>query len=263
MIKSAFSFINGGKFISRGSGRHITRMIDTMELIYVFSGTLDMFENEQKFHLGTGDFLYLYPGKTHGGLSVYPANLSFFWVHFSGKILQMNHFPQSGHIIHPGRMGDYISMLLTEQALDKDQVSCDLLLALLMNETRRMNTDDNSVMNISIANAAERILKLRFAEPISTATIAKDLNCNADYLGRIFHRQFHCTLTDYLNKLRLRNAASLLTSGYFSVKEAAYNSGFTDLAYFRKRFLREFFMRPSEYRRQRLAGHINTDSAQE
>ena len=257
MLKTDFHFINGGKFISRGSGRHTTRTLDSMELIYVIGGTLDMFEEDVEFHLKTGDFLYLYPGRLHGGLSAYPANLSFFWGHFSGSRKLLENFPKTGHISHPGRMGDYISMLLTEQALDGDPLSCDLLLALLMNETRRTGGDD-SVMNKSLANAAERILKLHFTEELSTALIARQLNCNADYLGRVFRQQFNCTLTDYLNRLRLRHAASLLAGGGASIKVAAFNSGFSDLAYFRKRFLQEFSMRPSEYRKQRLSGHINT-----
>ena len=61
MLKTDFHFINGGKFISRGSGRHTTRTLDSMELIYVIGGTLDMFEEDVEFHLKTGDFLYLYP----------------------------------------------------------------------------------------------------------------------------------------------------------------------------------------------------------
>lgn len=257
MWKTEFHFINGGKFISRGSGRHMTRTIDTMELIYVIGGSLDMFEEDRQFHLESGDFLYLYPGRLHGGLAPYPANLSFFWGHFNGKVEQLERFPQTGHISHTGRMGDYLSMLLTEQALERDPVSCDLLLALLMNETRRTEEGDSG-MNKSLANAAEKILKLRFAEPLSTASIARDLNCNSDYLGRVFHQQFHCTLTDYLNRLRLQYAASLLAGGHSSIKEAAFNSGFSDLSYFRKRFLQEFSMRPSEYRQQRLTAHINT-----
>lgn len=257
MWQTDFHFINGGKFISRGSGRHITRVIDTMELIYVIGGTLEMFEEDRIFELQSGDFLYLYPNRIHGGLSPYPANLSFFWGHFSGKTELLERFPQTGHIRHPGRMGDYLSMLLTEQTLDGDQTSCDLLLALLMNETLRLG-EDNSVNSPSLAHAAERILKLHFAEDLSTAQIAGKLNCNADYLGRIFRQQFHCTITDYLNRLRLHHAASLLASGHSNIKEAAYDSGFSDLAYFRKRFLQEFSMRPSEYRKQRLAAHINT-----
>lgn len=257
MWKTDYHFTNGGKFISRGSGRHITRVIDSMELIYVIAGTLDMFEEDRHFHLRSGDFLYLYPGRLHGGLTPYSANLSFFWGHFTGKDSLPEQIPQTGHICHPGRMGDYISMLLTEQTLDGDRISCDLLLALLMNETSRVG-DDDSAEGKSLANAAERFLKQHFTEAVSTASVAEELNCNADYLGRLFRQQFRCTLTDYLNQLRLNHAASLLAAGCSSIKEAAYNSGFSDLAYFRKRFLREFSMRPSEFRKQRLAGHINT-----
>ena len=257
MFETDFHFINGGKFCSRGSGRHSTRRINSMELIYVLGGTLDMFEDEREFRLQSGDFLYLYPDRLHGGLAPYSSNLSFFWGHFNGEISTLERFPQSGHISNPGKMGNYISMILSEQALGKEQLSCDLLLALMMNETLRTQ-EDNSGMNKPLATAAEHIIRLHFAEEISTVFIAERLNCNADYLGRVFHCQFNCTVTEYLNHVRLQNAASLLSSGYFSIKEAAYNSGFSDLSYFRKRFLQEFSMRPSEYRRQRLAAHINT-----
>ena len=46
MIQPDFHFQSGGKFISRGKGRHVTRKISNMELIFVISGTLGMFEEE-------------------------------------------------------------------------------------------------------------------------------------------------------------------------------------------------------------------------
>lgn len=257
MFKTGFHFINGGKFISRGSGRHAVRIISTIELIYVLGGTLDMFEEDREYHLKKGDFLYLLPGRKHGGLTPYPPNLSFFWGHFTGNSKLLNSCPRTGHIHRTAAMGDYISMLLTEQTRDGDQLSSDLLLALLINETRR-TAEDYSVPDTTLASVAEQAIKLHFTENISTCTIAAELKCNPDYLGRIFRRQFGCTLTEYLNRMRLRHAASLLASGYSSIKEAAYDSGFSDLSYFRRRFLQEYSMRPSEYRKQRLTAHINT-----
>ena len=258
MVSTDFYFINAGKFISRGVGRHVIRTIDTMELIYVISGTLDMFEEDQQFHLGPGDFLYLYPGKRHGGLSAYSQNLSFFWGHFSGdpEILKQK-FPKSGYAGRTERMGDYIAILLAEQNQPDHPQNCDLLFTLLMNETQLPKNNASQTYS-NLAKTAERIIKLRFAEKISTAEIAGELQCNPDYLGRVFRNQFHCTLTEYLNNIRLKHAENLLASGYSTIKEAAYRSGFSDMAYFRRCFLKKYSMRPGEYRRRRLSGHINT-----
>lgn len=257
-MQTDFHFINAGKFISRGCGRHITRVIDSVELIYVISGTLDMFEEEQQFHLKAGDFLYLYPGRCHGGLQPYPQNLSFFWGHFQGDVdFLKQHFPQCGYAGRTERIGDYISILLAEQDQPDHPQNCDLLFALLMNETQLQKNDPQQIYS-NLAKTAERIIKLRFRESVSSGKIAEELQCNADYLGRVFKQQFHCTITEYLNKVRLKHAENLLVSGYSSIKEAAYNSGFSDMAYFRKCFLKKYAMRPGEYRKRRLAGHINT-----
>ena len=43
--------LNAGRFISRGKGRHATRVIDSYELILVIAGTLRMFEEESEFAL--------------------------------------------------------------------------------------------------------------------------------------------------------------------------------------------------------------------
>lgn len=258
MITTDFHFQNGGKFISRGQGRHITRKIPNMELIFVLSGTLGIFEEEQNFTLQNGDFLLLYPERRHGGTIPYPGNLSFFWGHFSGDPAKLNAFPQSGRAVRPEVMGNYFAQLLTEQNIPENQMSCDLLLALLLNETLRSDPEQLSAANC-LALAAEQFIKLRFADPISTGLIAEELHCNADYLGRVFKQRYQCTVIDYLNQVRIRYAARLLQSGYHSIKEAAYASGFADMSYFRKRFLWEYAMRPAEYRRQWVGNHINTD----
>ena len=258
MIQPDFHFQSGGKFISRGKGRHVTRKISNMELIFVISGTLGMFEEEQQFTLHSGDFLFLYPERKHGGTIPYPANLTFFWGHFTGDPEKLAVFPQSGHAARADVMGNYFAQLLTEQNIPENQTSCDLLLALLLHETKRSAGAEQNAAH-RLAESAKQFIKLRFADPISTAVIAEELHCNADYLGRIFKQRFQCAITDHLNRVRLHHAAKLLQSGYVSIKEAAYASGFSDMTYFRKRFLREYAMRPAEYRKQRIANHINTE----
>jgi signal transduction histidine kinase/DNA-binding response OmpR family regulator len=51
----------------------------------------------------------------------------------------------------------------------------------------------------------------------------------------------------FIRKIRLRNSAKLLLTGKYNVSEAAYNSGFNDLDYFRECFKEEYGMTPTEY----------------
>src|SRR5689334_9248606 len=73
---------NAGLFISRGVADHPTRIIQSHELIFVKDGELDMFEEEQVFHLEAGETLHLWPRRKHGSTKPMPIGLKFYWIHF-------------------------------------------------------------------------------------------------------------------------------------------------------------------------------------
>jgi signal transduction histidine kinase/ligand-binding sensor domain-containing protein/DNA-binding response OmpR family regulator len=54
---------------------------------------------------------------------------------------------------------------------------------------------------------------------------------------------------EFIRTARLNYAAKLLESGNYSVTEAAYDAGFNDIKYFRKRFQEQFAVSPSEYKK--------------
>ncbi|OQA88600.1 MAG: HTH-type transcriptional regulator YesS [Lentisphaerae bacterium ADurb.Bin242] len=251
-------FMNGGKFISRGRGRHPTRTIDSTELILVISGKLSIFEAENEFCVKEGEFLFLYPDRLHGGLADYPKNLSFFWGHFRAGKRQMAPFPQYGCAARPESFSEYFELLLAEQRVRDNARTCDLLLELLLNETIRSQGPREAEQS-RLAEEARRIIRLRFSDNISTSDIARELGCNADHLGRVFHHNYGMSVVDALNEARVENCAKLLRSGTGSIKEIAYSCGFNDTAYFRRRFFHRFSLRPSQYRKLHSNIKINTE----
>lgn len=54
---------------------------------------------------------------------------------------------------------------------------------------------------------------------------------------------------EFIRTARLNHAAKLLESGKYSVSEVAFESGFNDIKYFRKRFQEKFNVTPSEYKK--------------
>ena len=56
------------------------------------------------------------------------------------------------------------------------------------------------------------------------------------------------TLIDYLNHVRLANAARLLRETGKTIAEIAETAGFSDQSYFDKRFRRAFGKTPKEFR---------------
>ena len=252
--------LHAGKFISRGKGRHATRIMESHELIVVLSGELNMFEQEHYFRIRNGEYLILHRGKKHGGLGTYPANLSFFWIHFLDDEL-VAELPQSGPLPPHSLLPGYAQMYLLEQSRSEpDKESLQLLFDLMIREIRRSSGITSATLTTPLADQARRFLLTHYTEAVSLQSISKELHCNPKYLGQIYHRIYGETVITTLNRLRIERACQLLLTENFSIKETAQNCGFNDMAYFRRQFIKYCNMTPREFLWQKLAGFWNTDS---
>ena len=82
---------------------------------------------------------------------------------------------------------------------------------------------------------------------ISMAFIGEKLKISHSTLYRKIKALTGLTGIEFVRKVRLRHSVKLMLDERRNVSEAAYASGFTDLAYYRACFKAEFGMSPSEY----------------
>ena len=74
------------------------------------------------------------------------------------------------------------------------------------------------------------------------------LNVNASYLSKLFKKETGITLTEYVAKKRIEQAAFLLTSTNLQIQTVAQNCGIYDVNYFTKLFKKHTGKTPKEYR---------------
>ena len=89
-----------------------------------------------------------------------------------------------------------------------------------------------------------------FREPIRADDLAGYLCCSPAQVYRLFRRYFSLSPANYINRVRLQNAAMLLETSAESVTAIAVASGYDDIAYFSKCFKDVFSVSPSVCRRQ-------------
>ena len=110
--------------------------------------------------------------------------------------------------------------------------------------------DKNAVSRIEdYAERAKTCIEADYMNGITVTEIAKLLNLERSYFSTIFKKSVGIPPQQYLNEFRLNKAAKLLIGQHFSVSEAAYATGYTDIVNFSRMFKKQFGMSPSEYKK--------------
>ena len=99
-----------------------------------------------------------------------------------------------------------------------------------------------------IAPAVTYIHSEYTGETINVAKLAKLCDVSETYFRKIFLAAKGCSPVDYINNLKLSRAKELLSSGLYSVSEAAEQSGFHDESYFSRFFKKQIGISPSKYK---------------
>ena len=258
---------NGGLFISRGVGRHPSRKLTSWEIIFVEKGTLTIQEDDRVFEVKAGESLLLWPGRRHVGTEDFPGDLRFYWLHFdiervNGSLPQA--FPLEIEQYCVVRDPQYVTALfrqfLSEQEKLQRSVALEIIVLLILQQVSlsRSYEDKSDEASTAIAWKAKQLIRTQFHLPLSTSQLAKALHCNADYLGRVFRKTFHLTLTEAIHRQRIRAAEKLLLSDAASITEVATRCGFNDVGYFRQIFSKHTGLTPAVWKRRYCKEHINS-----
>lgn len=85
-----------------------------------------------------------------------------------------------------------------------------------------------------------------FREDISLNLLSEKLHINKNHISYIFSTKLKICLPDFLGSLRVAEAKRLIEGGA-TMTDAAFESGFTSIRTFNRRFLSETGMSPREY----------------
>ncbi len=89
----------------------------------------------------------------------------------------------------------------------------------------------------------------RFAEPITLKEVAELIFLTESNFCKFFKKAVGKTFSDYLNEIRINEAARLLLQTDQSVAQIANDCGFETLSYFNRVFLRKKGSSPTAYRK--------------
>ncbi len=255
---------NAGLFKSPGYGIHPDRTIDSYELIFVRSGTLELEEEGRIFRIHKGESLLLWPGKRHRGLNEYLSGLAFYWAHFkldnpqlTGREITVE---QHTRPQRPERILELYHRLLDEKEMaspDQPEAASMWIVMLLLETQRRDVTLPNANSTSALADKADHYITMRFDQGIHAGDVADALSCNRDYLARLYRAAYGCTISQSIHRRQLKKAAQLLRESILGIEEIATECGFNEVRYFRKLFAEQQGISARDYRKLHTRMHIN------
>lgn len=105
---------------------------------------------------------------------------------------------------------------------------------------------------------AEEVIttKKLYLDPFLTiSTLAKEAGTNRTYLSNFIRKERSCNFREYINRLRVGHALSLIKSANMeSLSDVAIESGFSNLRSFNRAFRLVYGKLPSQVRKEYLRG---------
>jgi AraC-like DNA-binding protein len=113
--------------------------------------------------------------------------------------------------------------------------------------------DKPALSSTDLARKILVYLQQNYLNVLSIETLAKHFGYNKDYLSKFFNSYLGCGFNSYINALRSRHAAQLISNGNTDLTDIAFMSGFANYRTFNRAFNQAYCMTPSDYKKKIVA----------
>ena len=99
-----------------------------------------------------------------------------------------------------------------------------------------------------LLDQARELLRARFSEPLTLGEIAEAVGVHPGHLASAFRRHHHCTIGEYLRRLRVEFVCGELAHSDISLADLALAAGFADQSHLTRTFKRHTGTTPAQFR---------------
>jgi AraC-like DNA-binding protein len=96
--------------------------------------------------------------------------------------------------------------------------------------------------------SAKEFVQTHAEEPFTLAEVVRHVNVSRFYFCKLFKKATGMTLTEYVSRVRVEKAKTLLVDRSLRISEIVYSAGFGSIPQFNSVFKRIVGMAPTEYR---------------
>ncbi len=123
---------------------------------------------------------------------------------------------------------------------------CSAILYEIFAECYSQNFTPNTKKS-KIQSSVDYIAENYTDQNLTMEDISKRSFMSEVYFRKLFKEEYGISPQKYIIRLRIQKAVGLISTGYYSLKEIAYMSGYSDYKYFSTEFKKFLGVSPSEY----------------
>ena len=241
------------------------RKVYVMHVIMAGRGKLEA--GGRECHLKEGDAFLLHPDEEAWYTADNLNPWTYMWVGFqgmkAGECVTNCGFDHGRNVIHDikhDRLFDYVCEMLKARSLSYSSslrrcAYLQMFLADIIEQYREhiQVMENNNIENSPSVTQAKQLLAYitdNYNEKIRINEIAYEMGINRSYLSSSFKRLTGYSPTEYLIKIRMEKAKSLLTKTNHSISDIAAEVGYSDQLAFSKMFKHRFGESPKQYREE-------------
>ena len=218
--------------------RHINRVCHEYVLLMVFDGTLRFNEDGVEYEVGAGEYFIQRIHTKQSGTRTSDAP-KYLYVHF---------FATEGDGLYRRGTFDQTKLKSKMERLDALERSggtliekCGIFYGILASLTKIVKEE-------SLSDRIAQFIAENYKSDISLDLIAKRFNFTKNHIINIFKKEYGTTPFEYLNRVRIGEAKTLLEATSRSLEDISGDCGFASYSNFYKRFFAETGCSPTEYR---------------
>lgn len=217
-------------------------------LTFVIKGTAEYEINGKTYHVQTGDCIYVAPDSVR---SARTEGFDCVAVDFVlpeivelpiPTILPLHNMESFHHLFH-----EIKAEWLQRGPGHKMKLQAILMLILY----KIIYEQSKGTKNIHVEKMKAFILQ-NYQDNISMKSLSEHVKLSPTYCGVLFKQWEDCTISEYINRIRINEAMVLLEMGDLNISEVALKSGFKDIYYFSNTFKKMIGLSPSKYRSEHI-----------
>ncbi len=225
-----------------------------IEMGYIISGSSELYIEDKRFFLNSGDAFIIFPNMIHryessNNLCSYLIILNTEFMPEFGKTF-LNKVPISpvisGKTPHIRRLLDIFFDITTPLPFESMRGIILAVTGIMLENTEMENRDR---YNISTLKNILLFCESHYTEPITIGDVADNLHISRSHVSHIFKNKLNTSFGKYINEKRINLACDILKNTQTTVTETALDSGFSSLRTFNRIFAEKMGCTPREYRK--------------